>query len=42
MKTSLGLAIAAIVFAALACAPFYLDAYGVGLMIGLAGNVTLA
>ena len=42
MKTALSLAIAAIVFAALACAPFYLDAYGVGLMIGLAGNVALA
>lgn len=42
MRTALGFAVAAIVFAVLALAPFYLDAYGIGLMIGMTGYVTLA
>lgn len=42
MRTALGFAAAAIVFAVLAFAPFYLDAYGIGLMIGMTGYVTLA
>ena len=42
MRTALGFAVSAIVFAVLALAPFYLDAYGIGLMIGMTGYVTLA
>ncbi|MEW9807920.1 branched-chain amino acid ABC transporter permease [Mesorhizobium marinum] len=42
MKTTLILAAAAAVFAVLAAAPFFLGPYGVGLMIGLMGYVTLA
>ncbi|MCY1708996.1 branched-chain amino acid ABC transporter permease [Pannonibacter sp. SL95] len=42
MKTILGLAAAAIAFAGLAAAPLYLGTYGIGLMIGLIGYVTLA
>ena len=34
--------IAAAAFGALAFAPFYLDTYGVGLLIGMTGYVTLA
>jgi branched-chain amino acid transport system permease protein len=39
MKAMIGIVLA---LAALAVAPFYLDAYGLGLLIGLAGYVTLA
>lgn len=42
MRTALGFAVSVIVFAVLALAPFYLDAYGIGLMIGMTGYVTLA
>jgi len=42
MRTALGFAVSAIVFAVLGLAPFYLDAYGIGLMIGMTGYVTLA
>lgn len=42
MKTAAGFVIAAAAFGALAFAPFYLDTYGVGLLIGMTGYVTLA
>ena len=42
MRTLAGFALAACAFVALALAPFYLDAYGVGLLIGMTGYVTLA
>jgi branched-chain amino acid transport system permease protein len=42
MKTIIGFAVAAIAFGLLALAPFYLDAYGIGLLIGMTGYVTLA
>jgi branched-chain amino acid transport system permease protein len=42
MNPALGFAIAAAAFCVLAFAPFYLDTYGVGLMIGMTGYVTLA
>jgi branched-chain amino acid transport system permease protein len=42
MKTIIGFAAAAIAFGLLALAPFYLDAYGIGLLIGMTGYVTLA
>jgi len=42
MKTSLALLAVAAVFAALAAAPFFVGTYGVGLLLGLIGYVTLA
>jgi len=42
MRTSFGLAIAAVAFGLLALAPFYLGSYGIGLLIGMTGYVTLA
>lgn len=42
MKMIIGFAAAALVFGLLALAPFYLDAYGIGLLIGMTGYVTLA
>ena len=42
MRTVASFALAACAFVALALAPFYLDAYGVGLLIGMTGYVTLA
>lgn len=42
MKTIIGFVVAAIAFGLLALAPFYLDAYGIGLLIGMTGYVTLA
>ncbi len=42
MKPALGLAVATAAFGLLALAPFYLDTYGVGLLIGMTGYVTLA
>ena len=42
MRTLAGFALAACAFVALALAPFYLDAYGIGLLIGMTGCVTLA
>ena len=42
MRALAGFALAACAFAALALAPFYLDAYGIGLLIGMTGYVTLA
>lgn len=42
MSTTLGFALAAAVFGVLAVAPFYVGPYGVGLLIGMAGYVTLA
>ena len=42
MKTAFGFAVAAAVFGVLALAPFYLGPYGIGLLIGMTGYVTLA
>ncbi|ADZ71547.1 branched-chain amino acid ABC transporter permease [Polymorphum gilvum] len=42
MRTTFGIAAVAAVFLALALAPFHLGTYGVGLLIGLTGYVTLA
>lgn len=42
MNPMFGFAAAAVAFGLLAFAPFYLDTYGVGLLIGMTGYVTLA
>ncbi len=42
MQRQVSLFLLILAFAALAAAPYFLDAYGLGLMIGIAGYVTLA